>query len=129
VILVHVQQYIYFCQYIIVAVMKNALVSLPAPVQTVLFLIREELKSRKLFHTLNKAGITNCYFQPHLDELILDSLGIDATSDEAFATYNTIVDRRSRKIEADNDSVMKQALKVYHELLIEKKKRCTEKVI
>jgi hypothetical protein len=104
--------------------MKNDLVTLPPPVQTVLFLIREELKSRKLFHTLNKAGITNCYFQPHLDELILDSLGI-----ETFATYTIIFDKRSRKIEADNDSVMKQALKVYHELLIEKKKRCAEKVI
>jgi hypothetical protein len=39
----------------------------------------------------------------------------DAT-DEVFSVYNSILEKRSRKINADHDSVMKQALKVYREL-------------
>jgi hypothetical protein len=99
------------------------LVKLPAKVQQSLYLIKEELKSRKLFHALHEIGLDDCYFQPHLDSLILRSVGLDDGSDETFMTYHTIVERRSRKIEADNDSIMKQALKVYNELILEKKKR------
>ena len=99
------------------------LVKLPSDTQITLYLIKEELKSRKLFHALHEAGLDDCYFQPHLDSLILRSIGWDDGSDETFMTYHAIVERRSRKIEADNDSIMKQALKVYNELILEKKKR------
>jgi hypothetical protein len=106
--------------------MKNfrfPLIKLPTNVQESLYLIREELKSRKLFHALHEVGLDDCYFQPHLDSLILRSVGLDDGTDETFMIYHTIVERRSRKIEADYDSIMKQALKVYNELLLEKKKR------
>jgi hypothetical protein len=99
------------------------LVKLPVEVQESLYLIKEELKSRKLFHALHEVGLDDCFFQPHLDSLILRSIGLDDGTDETFMTYYTIVERRSRKIEADNDSIMKQALKVYNELILEKKKR------
>jgi len=86
-----------------------------------LLLIREELKSRKLFHAFHKIGLDDCYFQPHLDSLILRTLDMDEDCDKTFSAYNDIMEKRSRKIEADNDSIMKQALKVYHELLHVKK--------
>lgn len=44
-------------------------------------------------------------------------MGLCDGTDETFRIYDEIIDRRSQKIEADNDSIMKQALKVYHELL------------
>ncbi len=106
--------------------MKNLrfpLVKLPIDVQQSLYLIKEELKSRKLFHALHEVGLDDCYFQPHLDSLILRSIEFDDGTDETFAIYDSIVERRSKKIEADNDSIMKQALKVYNELILEKKKR------
>lgn len=99
------------------------LVKLPCETQVALYLIKEELKSRKLFHALHEVGLDDCYFQPHLDSLILRSIGLDDGSDETFMAYHTIVERRSRKIEADNDSIMKQALKVFNELILEKKRR------
>lgn len=82
-----------------------------------LALIREELKSRKLFHALHQVGIDDCYFQPHLDELILNSLGIEEHTDELFGRYDDILERHSRRISADRKSVRRHAVKVYEELV------------
>lgn len=95
---------------------KFPLVKIPHGIQVSLYLIREELKSRKLFHALQEAGIDDCYFQPHLDTLILEHAGLDADSDVIFNRYNEIMDYRSRKIGRDPDTLTKQALKVYTEL-------------
>lgn len=103
------------------------LIRLPAEVQSSIYLIREELKSRKLFHALHKVGLDDCYFQPNLDSLILRSIGLYDGTDETFSIYDKIVEKRSRKIEADYDSIMKQAFKVYQELMNEKKKRSAKK--
>jgi hypothetical protein len=101
---------------------KTRLVKLPNSIDLTLFLIKEELKSRKLFHALHEAGLDDCYFQPHLDLLILQSVGMDDETDETFNIYHDIIRKRSMKIEADQNSIMKQALKVYMELMAEKKK-------
>ncbi|HEY3405377.1 MAG TPA: hypothetical protein VGK59_18455 [Ohtaekwangia sp.] len=90
-----------------------------------MFLIKEELKSCKLFDILEQAVITDCHFQPHLDELILSSMGMNDQKDETFTLYNTIMEKRSRKIKAGNSSAMKQALKVYMELREVKRKLVT----
>lgn len=104
------------------------LIKLPRKVQFILYLISEELKSRKFFRTLQELGLDNSYFQPHLDSLILRSLDINEDSDETFDAYYEIIERRSRKIKADNHSIMKQALKTYHELLEVRKKLSTQNV-
>ena len=98
------------------------LIKLPLDVQESLLLIKEELKCRRLFQALHEAGIDDCYFQPHLDALILQHTGLNDGTDETYSVYDTILEKRSRKIEADTDSIMKQALKVYYELLNEKRK-------
>lgn len=103
--------------------MNYPLVRLPSRAELALSLIREELKSRKLFHALHRAGIDDCYFLPHLDSLILRSLGMNDGTDETLSRYFAIIEKRSKKIQADQESVMKQALKVYMELMCEKKKR------
>ena len=48
---------------------------------------------------------------------------MDDGSDEVFNFYYSLIEKRSKKIEADNDSVMRQAIKVYAELIMEKKRR------
>jgi hypothetical protein len=103
------------------------LVKLPYEVQFSLYLIKEELKSRKLFHALHEVGLDDCYFQPHLDSLILRSVGLDDGTDETFSVYENIIEKRSKKIKADYDSITKQAFKAYQELKNEKKKRSTGK--
>lgn len=97
------------------------LVRMPDDIQTILYLIGEELKSRRLFHALHKIGIDDCYFQVHLDSLILSQIGLDDGRDDTFHLYTDIMDKRCKKIAADRESVMKQALRVYHELLQVKK--------
>lgn len=99
---------------------SHPLVKLPAATDLTLFLIKEELKTRKFFGTLEKAGMGDCYYQPHLDTLILASVGLDDDSDETFNRYLSIIEKRSKKIKASNNSIMKQALKVYQELLLTK---------
>lgn len=85
--------------------------------QTTLYLLREELKARRFFSGLRKVGLDDCYFQPHLDLLIMSNLGLDDKSDEVFAAYDNIVERRSRRIRADNASVTMEALATFAELV------------
>lgn len=107
--------------------MLYPLIKLPSKAQVSLYLIKEELKSRKLFHALHEVGLDDCYFQPHLDSLILRSVVLDDGTDETFSIYDDIIERRSKKIEADNDSIMKQAFKAYQELKNEKKNLSAKK--
>jgi hypothetical protein len=97
--------------------MKLKHLNLPGKTNITLCLIGEELKSRKFFHILQEIGLEDCYFQPNLDSLILQSMDMDDGADETFSTYNAIMEKRSRKIEAGDESVMKQVMKVYEELL------------
>jgi hypothetical protein len=99
------------------------LVKLPPSIDVALYLIREELKSRKLFNILHKAGLDDCDYQPHLDRLILATVGLDDESDEVFDFYNRIMEKRCKKIHSDKQSVVKQALKVYTALEAEKRRR------
>lgn len=93
------------------------LIKLPSDVEFSIYLIREELKSRRLFHVFHKIGFDECYFQPNLDTLILAILGLNNISDETFGAYCTIMDKRSKKIEDNSESITKQALRAYHELV------------
>lgn len=99
------------------------LTKLPHKIDYTLFLIKEELKSRKFFDGLHSVGVDDIYFQPHLDTLILKSVGLDDGTDETAEFYFEIMERRSKKIEADNDSIVEQAVKVYVELVGEKKRK------
>jgi hypothetical protein len=98
-------------------------VKLPADIDLVLYLIAEELKSQKFFNGLHEIGIEDCFYEIHLGKVILSMTGLDDGSDEVFNLYHTIIERRSKKIDADNESVMRQAVKAYAELLTEKRKR------
>lgn len=102
------------------------IVKLPSEMEETLYLIREELKSRNFFNGLQQVGLEDCSFQPHLDTLILRFLGIDG-SDENFSEYMAIMEKRCRKIDADQMSITKQALKAYNELLEVKRRLKREK--
>lgn len=82
---------------------------------TSLFLICEELKSRRFFYDLEKSGFTESYFQPHLDIFIINSIGLDE-SDQTFHEYSNIMDKYSQKLEANERSVKKYAMMAYGEL-------------
>ena len=101
---------------------NSHLISVPWKMQLTIFLIREELKSRKFFASLRQVGLDYSYYQPHLDRAILQSIGLDAESDEVFDLYYRLLEKRCAKIRMNNRSVMRQALKVYRKLLCEKER-------
>ncbi len=82
---------------------------------TILFLISQELKIRRLFAGFRQAGIHDLDFEPYLDRIILAEMGLE-DSNEMMERYFKVIEKRSRKIRADNESVMRQSLKVYMEL-------------
>jgi hypothetical protein len=101
------------------------LVKLSESIDGILFLLKQELKTRRLFEALHQIGLDNCYYRPHLDSVIMRSMDLDDGTDETFIRYDDIVEKRSRKIKADNDSITKHAFKAYMELLEFKKTLAT----
>jgi hypothetical protein len=102
---------------------NHPLTKLPANIELTLYLIREELKSQKFFLALHKAGIDDIYYQPRLGKAILMNMGMDDGKDETFQFYHTLIEKRAKKIKPDRDCITKQAFKVYHKLVAEKKRR------
>lgn len=92
-------------------------VGMGEPSSLTLYLIREELKSRKFFSGLQKLGLDYCLYQPHLDKPILAAIGFDDPSDEVYNSYFRLIEKRSRKVSEDQDSITKQLRKVYCELI------------
>lgn len=102
---------------------KMPFVRLPYEIDLVLLLIREELKSHKHFDSLYHAGLDDCIYQPHLAKLILAKLELDDGSDATFEFFSALIEKRAKKIQPDIDSIMTQTVKVYVDLMIEKKRR------
>lgn len=98
-------------------------VKLPASLDLTLYLIREDLKSHKLFSVINELGMGHCPYQPQLGKAVLAQLKMDDGSDEIFQFYYKLIEKRSKKIGPDNESMMKQVMKVYGKLVEEKQKR------
>lgn len=102
------------------------LVKLPQAIDEILYMIREDLKSQKYFNTVSSVTDGYCPYQPHLGKLILIKMKLDDGSDEIFDFYYKLVEKRSKKIGSDNNSIMKQVMKVYLELVMEKELRKIE---
>ena len=86
-----------------------------APKAAALFLLGEELKSRRLFHAFQSIGLDDGDFQPHLDSAMLHLVGLDE-SDATFNRYCALMDHRAKKIKACRHSIAKQAFKAYQQL-------------
>jgi hypothetical protein len=89
----------------------------PERFDLILYLIREELKSRKFFSGLQRLGLDYCFYQPHLDKPILAAVGFDDPSEEVYKFYFKVIEKRSRKIREDEESITMQARKVWKTLV------------
>jgi len=86
------------------------------PDEFVLDLITEELKIYRVFNILREAGFCDSYFEPSLETIILKSIGLNG-SDKARTSYFKILEKHSALINTENNSVMKEAVKVHRDLL------------
>lgn len=110
--------------------LKNAnvrLVKLPASIDLILFLIQEDLKTTRLFNSLSDVGLSDSFYQSHFATVVLASVGFRERPDDLYEFYLALIDRRSKKIKPNHDSVVRQAFKVYIELMIERKNRAHRK--
>lgn len=88
-----------------------------------LYLIREDLKSQKLFSIIDQLNMGDCPYQSHLAKPILSQLNMDDGSDEIFQFYFRLIEKHARKLHGDSKSLMKQTMKVYVALMGEKERR------
>ncbi|MCZ8214977.1 MAG: hypothetical protein O9262_02005 [Cyclobacteriaceae bacterium] len=86
----------------------------------VLFLIGEELKSRKFFSTLQDLGLDDSWCQPHLDEAILTCLDLNDNTNEIFDYYYAIMNEHAALIDKSPASIEEQARVVYVKLVLRK---------
>jgi len=101
--------------------MHYPFIKLPKKIELVLFLIQAELKTRKFFNGLRNVGLDDCDYQCNFNALIADCIGFDDQRDEDFSRFDQILEKYSEKVEPDNESLMKQVMNAYVELVIEKK--------
>lgn len=71
--------------------------------------------------------MTESDFEPHLDSLIFQVIGLDDNDDQVSGKYFDIMEKRSKKLEADKDLIMKQTFKAYHEIITIKREVNREK--
>ena len=99
------------------------LVKLPPDIEITLYLIKQELKTAKLFNGLAKVGLGDCFFECHFDTIVLALMGFDERPDDLHNFYTKLIDQYSEKMEADTAEITQRAFDVYAEMMIEKKKR------
>jgi hypothetical protein len=101
--------------------LKRSLTRLSSSIDLALFLIREELKSRRFFNTLREAGIEDVYYQPQLDKAIFVILELEEDNEETFKGYTRIMEDHAMRIRQDSEVIQEEAVGAY-EKLVELKK-------
>jgi hypothetical protein len=92
-------------------------------IQIPVFLIAEELKARKLLNTLKSIGCDDCFCITDLCDLVLAYVGFDDRPNDLYDFYFALLDRYCEKVNHENDKPVREALKIFTALLVEKEKR------
>ena|SRR5689334_6827833 len=96
--------------------MSVQMFQLPKQPDLILALIREEIKSVKLFTTFEQIGLGDCYYQPHLAGIILSLMGWEDPTDEVFEKFMNAVDRQVLKVEPNRGSLSNAAMNIFFEM-------------
>jgi hypothetical protein len=90
---------------------------LPEDLELILFLIREQLKSRKFFDGLAALGLTDSYYQSHFESVILRKLEMDDGTDELYNFFTELIGKYSQGLDGENQTLVNAAMSVYRELI------------
>ena len=102
--------------------MRYPFIKLPRKVEMALFLIAEELKSRKFFNGLRNLGLDDCSYEHHFNSPIAHYMDLEDHSDTMYSRIDDLLEKHSSKVNADDgESVMRQVLTVYVDLVIERR--------
>lgn len=97
------------------------LYKLPSEAELLLFLIQEDLKSRKIFNGLRNLDLDGCHYESDLGNLILKYAGFEEVTDAVYDLYYDLLNRCAENMKADNASVSQKAFEVYMELMMQKR--------
>jgi len=103
--------------------LKIPLIEFPVPVQAIIFLLKEDIKSEKFFSSLRALGLTDSIYQSDLSSLILTSIGLESDDDETINLYIALLKKYSAASESSNSSFTEQAFHLYTELMMAKEQR------
>ena len=93
------------------------LIDLPADVELLLLLIREDLKAHKLAECLNALGGGGSPYQADLTDVVLIAAGFKDWPNEVYDFYFQLLHKYSAELNGSNTELMKTVMKVYHELV------------
>jgi hypothetical protein len=92
-------------------------IKIPKEIEVPIYLILHELKQCMIYETINRIASIECYFESHLDRLILASLRMWDGKDETYAVYYKLVDKYSKPINCDHNVLLRRAMKIYDGLV------------
>ncbi len=92
-------------------------VKIPKQIEVPIFLIRHELKLRMVYQAIESIATVDCYFESHLDSLILASLKMWDAKDETYKVYFRLMDKWTKNINSDPDVITRRAITIYHALI------------
>jgi hypothetical protein len=99
------------------------LAKLPPRIDTILYLLQEELKAAKHFNALANVGFNDSYDQPYLGPVILNYMGFEKRDDELIQFYTELIDEYADKLREDSDQMAEFVVEVFVEISIELKQR------
>jgi len=93
------------------------LIKIPQKEEFTIFLIREELKSRKLTMDLNKIGFESSICISDFSHLIFSAIGFDNNSDVLYEWYILQLDKFCKEIDLTDDVSISEAAFNFYILL------------
>jgi hypothetical protein len=94
-----------------------------AEIQLPVFLIASDLKTRKLVNAFTGIGCDGSFCVPDLCDLVLAFVRFNDRPNELYDFYFELLDRDCDKVSHENDMPIKEAYRIYNELVIERRKK------
>ena len=85
--------------------------------QVTIYLIEQQLKSKRFFDDLESIGLGPYDFEPNLDHLILKNVELDDGTDKTYMRYSKVLDKHSEQLKPEFRAIQRQAVKMYIELM------------
>ena len=104
---------------------KYPIPSLPTTEELLLYLISEDLKSRRFFDGLRELGLDDAYYQAELCTLILIYARLSPEPNEAVDFYYHLLGKYAEHLPPNTTALLKAANKVYKELMVFKDQQAT----
>jgi len=100
---------------------NSPLVKLPPKIDLTLFLIREELKSKKFTSDLEKIGFDLTFFSSDFSRIICSQIGIHNLTEEFYEWYDNEINNFCKEIDlSDGLKLTEEAFKFYMILMMKK---------